>query len=121
MSAQVTKKDILVAARGLIENKGWTQYAFARDAGNEPRGTTDPRASCFCTLGAVYRAADDLNADDLAPRAILRHLAVQSGYGGIPSFNDDPMTTKADVLSLFDRAIELAQAGEAAVEKEGAR
>jgi sugar phosphate isomerase/epimerase len=31
--------------------------------------------------------------------------ALPAGYRSVPVFNDDPHTTKADVLALFDRAI----------------
>jgi hypothetical protein len=91
--------DVLIAARAEVE-KGWTQYTLSDGTGN------------VCAVGAVYRAAGDhdlfgspslavFNAAEAARDVLEGALA---GWH-LPSFNDHPSTTKADVLALFDRAI----------------
>lgn len=46
--------------------------------------------------------------------AAMRYLTAEipNGFYGVSSFNDDPATTHADVLELYDRAITLAETEE---------
>ena len=52
-------RNALERAARLIENKGWTQGSVARDAvGNRLDDPKDPRAACYCTLGALQAATE---------------------------------------------------------------
>lgn len=89
---------ILTEARDLIA-KGWTQnVAYRKVFGRD----------CYCSVGAlgmVERGDADLNAP--IGGAYLNSVL---DYRSIVTFNDDPKTKKADVLDLFDKAIEKAKA-----------
>lgn len=87
--------------------RGWTQGAFARNQKGSSVAEANPSAICFCALGAIY--ADRRAPYSLAFDALSR--AVESPKANVPPhcvvgyFNDDPATTQADVLALYDRAI----------------
>jgi len=82
----MTLTDDLIAARALIDTpEKWIRGLFY-DGG------------CYCILGAL----NHVHACDGAFFAI--HRALPSGVT-VPEFNDDPSTTHAHVLALFDRAI----------------
>lgn len=113
-------KEVLAEARTIIE-QGWNQY-----------GNTDGRGN-FCLKAAVglaagayvlvndgkevafdriqlnegpERSAAQLKAlkmDLRAIQAVAAHLP--EGYESVPVFNDDPRTTKNDVLAVLDKAI----------------
>ena len=114
---------ILQAARALIASpENWAQGGFH----HHPKG--GERA--YCALGAVNAAAQNVaaqnvlgltlegdieedadipNFEGLGIVAVVSlHEAVPLGYRGVAPFNDDECTTHADVLALYDRAIDLA-------------
>lgn len=101
----MTPKECLQKARELItEPLAWTQGFFARDKNGWKRMPMDAEACSFCGLGAVIRAAG--NDCDLRFRA-EQFLYAAAGAGvSISWFNDTK--THAEVLDLFDRAIEAA-------------
>jgi hypothetical protein len=101
--------DKLREARALIE-RGWTQGAYARNAAGEDLEDVDWEFSdtdpvCWCMSGAMMQAGLEDEADDFIQRAI--------GKKFIPEWNDASERTQAEVLAAFDRAIELAEAGQA--------
>lgn len=100
---------ILREARRLIAEVGWTQHEFARDAGGNLVRYASPKAACFCAIGAARRALATLGAPGASGRpgvvAPLRKQARARGYRCVVEFNDDPTTTKDEVLELFDDAI----------------
>lgn len=58
-----------------------------------------------CALGGILRANDvhtDLNYH-AAERCL--HDEMPRGFLHVPGYNDDPCTTRADILALYDRAI----------------
>jgi len=99
--------EILIAARTLLETKGWTQDAMARDISGIAVSCHDPRATCFCALGATGKV--------LGPNRYITILYGHEQYmydvfDGIPSStNDAEDTHMLDVLIAFDFAILMAQ------------
>jgi hypothetical protein len=90
--------DVLVRARAEVE-AGWCKKTAVDHRGN------------VCALAAVETAlgrpkTQRRNTTILmgAPFAALTR-ALRGGYSNVPGFNDDPHTTKADVIELFTRAI----------------
>ena len=83
----MTTKEVLIAARANVK-EGWTQGAYYRDG------------KC-CAKGALYLATTDA-------RTLLRAQAVLERMLGwyLLNWNDAPERTQADVIDLFDRAIE---------------
>jgi hypothetical protein len=82
--------EVLMKARAEVE-KGWCKYHSEDGHGN------------VCAMGGIRRVTGSYHDGDglVAVRAL-------SGVVGdliVPDYNDDPSTTKADVLALFDRAI----------------
>lgn len=117
MPAPQTASDILQKARELISKpEAWTKGSFARDAeGRTVRDINDDRATCWCLLGAVSKSTRDLsmgNQEYRDARFCLRcAVGARCGLGDADSplttasFNDDPHTTHADILAVFDDAI----------------
>lgn len=103
---------ILSGMRNLLaDEKCWTKGAPARDAQGLPALSASNESVCWCLMGASNRARSDLGlgvlCDQLAIDAL--DLALGGGPGVVPSFNDHPDTTHADILAVIDRAIELAK------------
>lgn len=101
----MTPQDVLIEARRLIAEKGWTQRDFAGLGYDDPCSYDNPRATCFCADGAIRRAAlshpDDVrhNARDFLEQA--------ADTLNIWDWNDDESRTKDEVLAAFDKAIAL--------------
>jgi hypothetical protein len=89
-------KDVLVAARKLIEKpENWAKHRFGLDEG------------ASCAMGAIHRAARELNMNTAECRFFLERAAKTFPYG-LEDWNDARRRTHKQVLSAFDRAIELA-------------
>lgn len=60
-----------------------------------------------CALGACYDASRQIDGRTrLGSTAVdLLQSFIPPGFIHVPHYNDDPATTHADVLALFDRAI----------------
>jgi hypothetical protein len=90
-----TVKENLIAARALIDTpEKWGKGAW------HSRG-------CFCAIGAVLEAQGKLGraAYGGETEVALMH-ALPAGIGSVEDFNDQFRTTHADIMALFDRAIE---------------
>jgi hypothetical protein len=98
---------ILVKARELLSDENhWI------------KGTVTDGGKRFCAVGAVQYVGRYMNYE---VSMLLEHLlrdAMPKGYPAshIPTFNDDPHTTHADVLAMFDRAIAVCKGTEVAEE-----
>lgn len=89
-------KDDLIAAKALIDTpEKWRKDAFGSQG-------------CYCTAGALRVVVGENFESTLAWAVLWRNLP--KGSRGVVSFNDDPATTHADIMALFDRAIDAAQA-----------
>lgn len=99
----MTPREALVAARELLTPEGaWTQGAFARvGRGGNPIGPAEPRAKCFCIVGALKRVCPW--EASLAFRALERAIGVRPG--DVVNWNDTPGRTQAEVLEVLDKAI----------------
>ncbi len=114
MSTNPTKKletlATLMLARDLIAKpENWCQGTLALNAHEED---VDPKyitAERFCMLGAIQRITGEVIIRDELEEPLERAIGVEprGGPEHVPGFNDDPVTTHADVLAAFDLAIEL--------------
>lgn len=94
----MTPLEKLVLARAIIEEpESWTQGSYARDAKGNPTLEDYHDGVCFCMAGACRLACANTS---------LLHCALPFGSACVPQFNDSPTTTHADVLAVFDRAID---------------
>lgn len=95
----------LKAARELIADpEKWTKcsYAKTKQRGGASVPPDSPRAKCWCAVGAIRKVGPYAPSASIA---LMHALPVKWQWTGVPSFNDDPGTSHADVLALFDRAI----------------
>lgn len=110
--------EILEKAREKIaEESKWTKGALARTA-TGARITKDDgfgAASCFCSVGAVRVICPEFS-ENRGQASFKLWQAVNEGVADealkrvVAVWNDATETTHADVLRVFDRAIELAKA-----------
>jgi len=89
-----TTRDVLIAARALIaDERNWIKGAnFRKVAG----------CDCFCADGAV----EEVFRNRPWEPGVRPALRAASPNGMIVTYNDADETTHADVLAMFDRAIE---------------
>jgi hypothetical protein len=95
----MTTLDVLIRARAEVE-AGWCKGRSVDSRGN------------VCAMGALETALgvpklQRRNTKSIPGIALRYALAreLPAGYPNVPVFNDDPHTTKADVIELFTRAI----------------
>ena len=99
----MTVLEVLKAARGLLsDERRWTKGAWARDATGRAIKSREPGAVCYCPVSAIYLHDPDGRTGTCAVHAL--------GVGGaaeLVDYSDAEETTHADIMRLFDRAIEL--------------
>lgn len=108
----------LVAARALIETPAqWLQGTYAQTAAGLYVSSFSQNAVCFCSVGAAKAASGiDDGFTYLDVTAALRKALRTIGWtDGVIAYNDDDSRTHAEVLAVWDKAIEIAKA-EAIVE-----
>lgn len=108
--------ELLAAAKAVIENpENWIRHRLAADG---QRGVTVPpesfRARCFCSLGALHRAAVTQGADRSTAQFnkagdYLDEAAHDQGLPSLVMLNDRGPGHDA-VMQMFASAIEAAQA-----------
>lgn len=93
--------DVLVRARALIASEDrWCRGSYSK--------LQDDGFFAFCAVGAELQATRGIvDWSDESPSLLALIAALPEGYDRISVFNDDPKTTHADVLALYDRAIEM--------------
>ena len=110
---QVTK--VLKKARSLIsKEESWVKNYTAKDEFGHAIPPINDSAVCWCASGAIDRAAylsDEANHSIIYANC-LRFMKIHGswGYYTLSIYNDDPVTTHGDILSLFDKAIEKSSA-----------
>lgn len=99
--------EALKEARGLIAG-GWCQHAMALDAHGAETDFMDGGARRFCIDGACMRVG---RWRDSIYTPMTNALRTVLNHPFLVDWNDAKDRTQADVLALFDRAIELAEQG----------
>jgi hypothetical protein len=102
----MTVKNVLIEARDLIINKGWTQKVFARDEFNNRISQYDKSACSYCMIGACRTAAMRHN---VGPISALNALKNAINHPFISVWNDNPYRTKEEVIEAFNKAIDLCE------------
>lgn len=108
----------LRAAKALIDMpEKWTKGEYARGKSGGRVKALGRAPVCFCALGALGRAGCHDPAD-IGFSEGATWLAYQTLIRATPNrmvfeYNDDPATTHADIMALFDRAIEAAEKADA--------
>ena len=98
-------KGILIGARELISDKtNWVRKVYALDNLGREVTPTNENACKWCSYGAIYKIAGGV---DYPARHKLRQ-ASSILYGDTPVGVND-YQSHADVIKMFDKAIELAR------------
>lgn len=93
---------VLARARELLsDERRWCRGSFARGWRGIPVPVGSTVARRYCALGALMRASRELS---LSAEDACVTLEWQIGRP-IPDWNDDPLRTYADVISVFEAAI----------------
>jgi hypothetical protein len=99
-------RDELIAAKALIDaphkwckDEGYVWRGFNLPFAAKPSVQIDIKHCALFALNAVH-------ASRSTHRAAL--MQVPRAFGSVNEFNDDPRTTHADIMAMFDRAIEAA-------------
>lgn len=121
----MTTVDALIDARDLIVN-GWCQGMSATTSAGRGCFVHDDEAAQFCADGAVARATWPWDFEDSEELWHLTHscwdylvkairelyawdMSAHTPWEIIHEWNDEPLRTKAEVLAVYDLAIELAK------------
>lgn len=102
-------RQVIEDAQKLVE-AGWTKGAFARTEHGNVIGCYEKKATCFCTIGALRRAASNAaEFDGVDVETILLEDAVGEVRHAAKTFdlvnwNDDPIREKEEVLQAFQNA-----------------
>lgn len=101
----MTPLEILRGARELLAKpERWTKGESARDAWGKPISAFSTQATCFCLIGALYRAGGSLT-EIVSIRKALQLLKTIGSLRSLAAFSDE-QATHADILALLDRGIE---------------
>lgn len=99
-------KQKLVDARELLSKpENWTKGTRARDFYRRSVDTKAPEACQWCLLGALDKVSDCQSQFVSLIRA-MRTVSNANSSTALFTFNDRRSTKHADVIALFDRAIE---------------
>lgn len=94
-----TLREDLIAAKALIDTpEKWGKGEF------------EPRPGCYCAVGAIWKVTDGEGTRYVAPVFALWKV-LPGDWTNAAGYNDDPETTHADIMALFDRAIATAEGG----------
>lgn len=98
---------ILQAARLLLDDpRHWTKGWEARDKSGGGVSPGDYAAACWCGRGALWAVAPDDQWSRSDASAEVEAQLPLGDWDSIPSYNDAPRRTHADILALYDRAID---------------
>ena len=105
-----TTKQTLIKARGLIDEPSkWTKLAWARNSRQISCAMDNSDAQCFCLGSSLILASPPLEPK-IVNVEIENQLPIINGkVPTIAEYNDHPDTTHADIMNLFDKAIEAAE------------
>lgn len=102
MSEKEAIKDVLIHSRKKISNPiYWNK-------GSWEEWDKTLQANTYCAIGALYNTSKDEELVDEAEKVLLDSLPPHftRTMGGVENFNDAKQTTHADIIDLYDRAID---------------
>jgi len=110
-------KEILTRAKEIITDpKRWAKGYYAFNKHQQAVASSSPRAVCWCALGAIRKAVEDVTGAATCTTVFNTELADatlhmynnldQDRFCNISKFNDTPETTHEQILEFFDKAIQ---------------
>lgn len=104
---EMNAKNIITKAAELLQEKGWSQDAFARNESGDIVCYCDTSAVSFCTIGSLRKAVYVLGGSWFAePYADARTEVMQEIGMTIPEWNDRDDQTKENVIATLKRVAE---------------
>ena len=102
------QKQVLINARALIADPDhWTRNVLARNAADHSVHWSDPFATKWCAMGAIYRSAYELVGNEKEATRIGKDVAKRVApiwfCRSLMTIND--MRGHAAILVKFDRAL----------------
>ena len=85
-----------------IVEKGWTQWAFARNEYGSPVHPCEKEADRWCLTGALVAATNSTISVMDAPTSLIKGLKLEDDQA--VRWNDDPSRTQAGVVELLREA-----------------
>lgn len=123
--AQITPLGLLKGARKRITDiEHWYQGSYAIDHNGMQLKPTAPEAYAFCALGSLYRSAHQDSEQFLYGPAATANayleaaardlfgfdiVSLNDGYGFFGEEDPDPDHVHAQILKVYDKAIERAK------------
>lgn len=110
---EMTTADLLRKGRDLISDpEHWCQGDYAVSRYGTAVETNSPAVYALCAIGALANVLDHPSGWGVPGwcRAPLQTAAEEEGWDAPHILND--RTTHADVMAMYDRAIELAEANQ---------
>ena len=101
-------KEVLVEARRLLTEKGWTQDDYARGHNGFSIGVTSEYASCYCVVGALMCAGYDgfILSDSFYGACGMLYTSIGvSNLCSLRRWNDSAGRKAEEVISALDSAI----------------
>lgn len=113
MSKAKSVKEVLIAARWIIDNVGWCQLSYFQTKNGDRLSwsvirdlLTNSDIRAVCAIGAIQLVDTDTDVELLQFDA--ENLLNEMVGCHVVFWNDDASRTKQEVLDLYDRAIERA-------------
>lgn len=98
----------LHAARALIASPdAWCSGVYAETNDGTPAHWSADDAVKWCAMGAICRAAPDIETEDAAQKALVRAALQLHGVHPM-TLNDRPGAVHAEILATFDAAESMA-------------
>lgn len=112
-AADTLLRDLITGRERIARPEQWCKGSLGRTVDGVEVSATDRRAVAFCLMGAYMtpELGTHLHSIINSPERerLLRAYGALSehvpGHRCVPDFNNDPATTHADVLAVYDRAI----------------
>jgi len=105
--AKPPQQQIIARALEIVSDETkWTRGSMARLADSKPCGCLNPRAVCFCAVGALNRAAGEVLAVNGFHHAVEaeRHvLAANQELRDLPTIND--LDGRETIIEMFKAAL----------------
>lgn len=97
----MSTKEYLTKASNLLNEKGWTQGAMAKDINGQSVYSESPYAVCYCAAGAIFATVPPNKSRSELVNLVRDAVNARS----LVEWNDLPGRTKEEVLAAFDKAI----------------
>jgi hypothetical protein len=117
----MTARELLQAGRARLGPGKWVKRTLARDKTGQEVLPWAPDAFRFCALGALRLEQDTAGSEAYQEAVAKLYQAVYPEAEALPAgpmsvavvqWNDEVVRQQADVLALYDRALEASDASE---------